>query len=41
MKRFKIGGVIEWVFIPTEKYIFLIIKKIIGNYNDDYSYFYV
>jgi hypothetical protein len=27
------------LFIPTEKYIFLIIKKMIGNYNDDYNYF--
>ena len=35
MKRFKIGGVIKWVFNPTEIYNFLIMKKWIGNYNDD------
>ena len=35
MKRFKIGGVIKWVFNPNEIYNFLIMKKWIGNYNDD------
>ena len=31
----QLGGVIKWVFNPTEIYIFLIMKKWIGNYNDD------
>ena len=35
MKRFKIGGVIKWVFNAKEIYDFLIMKKWIGNYNDD------
>ena len=34
MKRFKIRGVIEWVFNAKEIYDFLIMKKWIGNYDD-------
>ena len=35
MKRVKICGIIKWVFNAKEIYDFLIMKKWIGNYNDD------
>ena len=38
MKRFKIGGVIKWVFNAKDIYIFLIMKKWNRNYNDDDDY---
>ena len=38
MKRVKTGGVIKWVFNAKEIYDFLIMKKWIGNYNDDKDY---
>ena len=38
MKRVKTGGVIKWVFNAKEIYDFLIMKKWIGNYNDDEDY---
>ena len=38
MKRFKIGGVIKWGFNTAEIFFFLIMKKWIGNYNNDDDY---